>query len=96
MLRAKAFDMTNVFLLLEKHVDILCPSSYSVSSGRNFNMLQRWFSDFAKTLNVTFGAETERVKASPPTSKEIGAGFVNAGLCLLKVRAKLSPGVGVC
>lgn len=52
--------------------------------------------DFAKTLNVAFGAETERVKPSPPTSKEIGAVFVNTELCLLKVRAKLSPGVGVC
>lgn len=95
-LRAKAFDLTNVFLLLEKHVDLLCLPSCSMSSARNFSMFQRRFPDFAKTLNVTFGAETERVKPSPPTSKQIGAGFVNTELCLLKVRAKLSPRVGVC
>lgn len=94
VLRAKAFDVTNVFLLLEKHVDILCLPSCSVSSTRNFSMIQRGFSD-CKNSECDFWGRDRKGKTFP-TDQQIGAGFVNTELCLLKVRAKLSPRVGVC
>lgn len=94
-LRAKAFDLTNI-LLFWKNLLTHYGSSAIQWVLQEISTLQRTISDFAKTLNVTFGAETERVKPSPPTSKQIGAVFVNTELCLLKVRAKLSPRVGVC
>lgn len=67
----KVFDVTNVVLLLEKCADVLSLPSYLMISVRNLNMLQRIFSDFAKTLNVIFGTKAKRVKTFQTISKQI-------------------------
>lgn len=93
VLRAKAFDVTNVFLLLEKHVD-MSPQLFNEFYKKFQHDTERVFR-LCKNSECDFWGRDRKGKTFS-TNQQIGAGFVNTELCLLKVRAKLSPRVGVC